>query len=161
MIVSGIGAGLVNVPLAATAVGVVEPERAGMASGINSTLRQVGIATGIAVLGTVFASRLRDVVVSHLSGTPLSAQAHQIATAVSSGRAGQTLATLPPALRGSAGLAARSGFVAGLNLILLVGVVICGAGAVLTFALIRKRDFVAAAVGETLVEEPGEERLAA
>ena len=48
-----------------------------------------------------------------------------------------------------------------LNLILLVGVVICGAGAVLTFALIRRRDFVAAAVGETLAEEPGEERLAA
>ena len=42
MIVSGIGAGLVNVPLAATAVGVVESERAGMASGINSTLRRPG-----------------------------------------------------------------------------------------------------------------------
>ena len=33
MIVSGVGAGLVNVPLASTAVGVVEPARAGMASG--------------------------------------------------------------------------------------------------------------------------------
>jgi predicted MFS family arabinose efflux permease len=53
-LVAGVGAGLINVPLASTAVGVVEPARAGMASGINSTLRQVGIATGVAALGTLF-----------------------------------------------------------------------------------------------------------
>jgi hypothetical protein len=55
MIVAGIGAGLVNVPLAATAIGVVEPARAGMASGINTTFRQVGTATGVAALGSIFA----------------------------------------------------------------------------------------------------------
>jgi EmrB/QacA subfamily drug resistance transporter len=53
-IVAGVGAGLINVPLASTAVGVVEPARAGMASGINSTFRQVGIATGVAALGAIF-----------------------------------------------------------------------------------------------------------
>src|SRR6185437_11773878 len=57
MVVAGVGAGLVNVPLVSTAVGVVEPARAGMASGINSTLRQVGIATGVAGLGSIFASQ--------------------------------------------------------------------------------------------------------
>jgi EmrB/QacA subfamily drug resistance transporter len=56
MIVAGMGAGLVNVPLASTAVAVVEPERAGMASGINATFRQAGIATGIAALGAIFSS---------------------------------------------------------------------------------------------------------
>jgi len=61
-ILAGIGAGLVNVPLASTAVGVVEPARAGMASGINSTFRQVGIATGVAALGAIF---------SHHAGTGL------------------------------------------------------------------------------------------
>ena len=40
MIVGGAGAGLVNPPLASTAVGVVAPQRAGMASGINSTFRR-------------------------------------------------------------------------------------------------------------------------
>ena len=53
-IVGGIGVGLVNAPLASTAVSVVEPRRAGMASGINNTFRQVGIATGIAGLGAIF-----------------------------------------------------------------------------------------------------------
>jgi EmrB/QacA subfamily drug resistance transporter len=56
-IVGGIGVGMVNAPLAATAVGVVEPRRAGMASGINNTFRQVGIATGIAGLGAIYQSR--------------------------------------------------------------------------------------------------------
>ncbi len=59
MIVSGLGGGLVSTPLISTAVGVVEPARAGMASGINSTLRQVGIATGVAALGTILASQVR------------------------------------------------------------------------------------------------------
>ena len=45
---------LVNPPLASTAVGVVPPQRAGMGSGINSTFRQVGIATGTAGLGALF-----------------------------------------------------------------------------------------------------------
>ena len=55
-IVGGVGVGLVNAPLAATAVGVVEPRRAGMASGINNTFRQVGIATGVAGLGAIYQS---------------------------------------------------------------------------------------------------------
>lgn len=46
-------------PLASTAVGVVEPARAGMASGINATFRQIGIATGIAALGSIFAAKVR------------------------------------------------------------------------------------------------------
>jgi predicted MFS family arabinose efflux permease len=48
---------MVNAPLASTAVSVVEPRRAGMASGINNTFRQVGIATGIAGLGAIFQSK--------------------------------------------------------------------------------------------------------
>jgi EmrB/QacA subfamily drug resistance transporter len=57
-IIGGVGVGLVNAPLASTAVGVVEPRRAGMASGINNTFRQVGIATGIAGLGAIFQHKI-------------------------------------------------------------------------------------------------------
>jgi predicted MFS family arabinose efflux permease len=56
-IVGGIGIGMVNPPLASTAVSVVEPRQAGMASGINNTFRQVGIATGVAGLGALFESK--------------------------------------------------------------------------------------------------------
>src|SRR5438105_9719182 len=53
-LIAGAGIGLINPPLASTAVGVVHYSRSGMASGINNTFRQVGIATGIAGLGAVF-----------------------------------------------------------------------------------------------------------
>ena len=42
-IVAGFGGGLVNPPLASTAISVVPPARAGMAAGVNTTFRQVGI----------------------------------------------------------------------------------------------------------------------
>jgi EmrB/QacA subfamily drug resistance transporter len=57
-LIGGIGIGMVNAPLASTAVSTVQQERAGMASGINNTFRQVGIATGIAGLGAIFASQV-------------------------------------------------------------------------------------------------------
>src|SRR5205085_4751022 len=53
-LLAGAGVGLINPPLASTAIGVVHHTRSGMASGINNTFRQVGIATGIAGLGPIF-----------------------------------------------------------------------------------------------------------
>ena len=143
MIVAGIGAGLINVPLASTAVGVVEPARAGMASGINSTLRQVGIATGVAALGTIFASHLRSDTVTRLAGTPLAGHAAAIGRAVSNGAAGQAIAATPAPLRGLVAAAARGSFTSGLNLILLIGAVVAFAAAAASLALVRERDFVA------------------
>ena len=57
--IAGAGSGMVNPPLASTAVGVVPHREAGMASGINTTFRQIGIATAVAALGTIFASDMR------------------------------------------------------------------------------------------------------
>ena len=59
-ILAGIGIGLINPPLASTAIGVVRPQQSGMASGINTTFRQVGIATGIAALGAIFQARVES-----------------------------------------------------------------------------------------------------
>ena len=56
--VAGLGSGMINPPLASTAIGVVKPQDAGMASGINSTFRQIGIAISIAALGSIFAAKL-------------------------------------------------------------------------------------------------------
>jgi EmrB/QacA subfamily drug resistance transporter len=148
MIVAGIGAGFVNVPLASTAVGVVEPARAGMASGINSTLRQVGIATGVAALGSILASQADSTVVAHLSHTPLAGQAHSLAASVSNGSVLQAIETVPAHFRGIAAGAARAGFVDGLNVVILIGAIISFAAAALTFVLIRQRDFVGQGASE-------------
>jgi predicted MFS family arabinose efflux permease len=58
MAIAGAGSGLVSPALASTAVGVVRPQDAGMASGLNNTFRQIGIATSVAVLGSLFDSRM-------------------------------------------------------------------------------------------------------
>jgi len=152
MIVSGIGGGLVSTPLISTAVGVVEPARAGMASGINSTLRQVGIATGVAGLGTILASHVRSSVLGGLQGTPLAGHAHAIAHAVATGGARQTIATTPAPLRGLLAATARSALVQGLNTILLISAIVAFAAALVSFALIRERDFVNAEEAEQPAE---------
>ena len=152
MIVAGIGAGLVNVPLISTAVGVVAPARAGMASGINTTLRQVGVATGVATLGTVLASRTRAAMIDRLHGTPLASHAHAIAHEVSTGGTRRAIASSPAPLRDHVALAARASFVDGLDDILLLGASIAFVAAVASFVLIRERDFVTTETGDEIAD---------
>jgi EmrB/QacA subfamily drug resistance transporter len=143
---AGAGTGLINPPLASTAIGVVRPERAGMASGINSTFRQVGIATGIAGLGTLFSHATRAKIIALLSSAPAvgPAFARRLAAAVSQGNgAGAALGRLPARARPAAAHAIRAGFAHGLNEVFLIGAVVSFAAAVLALALIRSRDFEA------------------
>jgi hypothetical protein len=49
----GVGIGLSNPAVTYAALGVVPATRSGMASGTNNTFRQVGLAIGIAALGTL------------------------------------------------------------------------------------------------------------
>jgi EmrB/QacA subfamily drug resistance transporter len=141
LIVAGIGVGFINPPLASTAVGVVEPRRAGMASGINSTFRQVGIATGIALLGALFANRLGSAVGALSARTPFAAHSAAIAAALRNGGASRLFATTPPGRRGLLAEVVRGGFTTALNDILLVAAIISFVSGVLAFALIRSKDF--------------------
>jgi EmrB/QacA subfamily drug resistance transporter len=140
-IVSGLGSGMVNPPLASTAIGVVPPHQAGMASGTNSTFRQVGIATGIAALGSIFISSMQ----SHLASTlphALAGSATAIAAGVRQGSVRQVLASVPAADRGATALALRSSFASGLNELLYITAALALAGGVCAVLLIRGKDFV-------------------
>ncbi len=53
-VVGGLAIGIISPALAAAMVGVLSADQVGLASGINNTFRQLGIAVGIAVLGAVF-----------------------------------------------------------------------------------------------------------
>jgi len=135
-IVSGLGAGMVNPPLASTAIGVVPPHQAGMASGVNSTFRQVGIATGIAALGSIFAAALER----NLAHAPaVASSAPRVAIMVRQGQVGQLLASLPAGTRGPVAAALRSAFAAGLNDLLLVTGALAFAGALCALVLIRSK----------------------
>ncbi len=142
MIVGGISIGLVNPPLASTAVGVVAPQRSGMASGINSTFRQVGIATGIALLGALFSNKVGDEVRTRVAAVPgLSHRGAQIASAVQSGEIGNVITRLPGPVRQPVALITRAAFTTGLNRILLVAAIIALVSGVVALATIRGRDF--------------------
>jgi EmrB/QacA subfamily drug resistance transporter len=121
-VLGGIGVGLTNPALASTAVSVVPPERSGMASGTNTTFRQIGIATGIAALGALFQNQIGSKL-AEVSGTR---PGHGVITAVASGH-------FPPSLAQPA----RAAFIDSLGTILNVGAVIALAGAVLVVVLLR------------------------
>jgi EmrB/QacA subfamily drug resistance transporter len=132
--VAGVGIGMVNPALATAAIGVVEPQRSGMASGINSTFRQVGIATGIAVWGAVF----QHVVGSEAAKAGLHARGGgSIADFIAFGGARRvgdpTFARI-----------AEAAFDTGLSHILVLASVVAFAGAILAGVLVRPADFVAA-----------------
>jgi EmrB/QacA subfamily drug resistance transporter len=144
-IVAGAGIGCVNPNLAQAAIGVVHPRQSGMASGINSTFRQVGIATGIAALGAVLQSHVRNQVSAALAHSPVASQAGQIAHGVASGGGRESLGSVPPQARGLVAHAARHAFVTGLAELFAIAAVVAFAGAVLAFVLVRQEDFVAPA----------------
>ncbi len=121
-LIAGIGIGLTNPPLASTAIGVVEPRQAGVGSGINSTFRQVGIATGIAAYGAIFQSSL--------------------ASKLPNGPPGEALApgridAVPPGQRG----AFLTAYTSSLNELFLIAATVALVGAVAAFALVRQKDF--------------------
>jgi EmrB/QacA subfamily drug resistance transporter len=141
LILAGVGSGMINPALAGTAVGVVAPRQAGMASGMNTTFRQVGIATGIAIFGTLFATKVTDDIVSGLRGTPAAGHAQAIASAVKQGQGAQAFAGLPRSAQQTVGHVVRSGFVSGLNEILVVSGIAALVAAVAALVLIRPKDF--------------------
>jgi EmrB/QacA subfamily drug resistance transporter len=127
---AGVGVGLINPPLASTAVGVVPPQRAGMGSGINSTFRQIGIATGIAGLGALFQQLLENKVTGPLARVPA-----------------EVLATGSPRVAGPSPAAQHAyleAFTSALNDLFLVAAAVAIVGGVLSAVLIRRRDFIAA-----------------
>jgi hypothetical protein len=154
LIVSGVAIGMINPPLASTAVGVVPVERSGMASGANSTLRQVGIATGIAALGSIFSQQVADAVRPNLQGKVPPAAVDGLTSALSGGQVHAAAVGAQKAATSGAGSGVgqqafdlvnrvgTSAVVDALNHIVLIAAVLAFASGLLCLVLIRQKDFV-------------------
>ena len=70
LFIYGIGVGLATAQLTSIVLSDIPPERSGLASGANSTMRQIGSALGIAILGTVLFTALGNGVHENLSAIP-------------------------------------------------------------------------------------------
>jgi EmrB/QacA subfamily drug resistance transporter len=159
---AGAGVGMINPPLASTAIGVVHHSRSGMASGINSTFRQVGIATGIAGLGAVFQHDVLETTTKALTANgqlhSVQAAAHgQLGTLLESGEVAQVFHALSPAAKGALEQSYRLGFTSAFGNILLIASVIALVGAGLALVLVRSRDFVVSDAAGSSEQSPSEQ----
>ena len=137
---AGFGVGMVNPPLTTTQVGVVPPQRSGMASGVGNTFRQVGIATGIAGLGAIFQHAVAQKTIDAFGGR--GPRGGDLGAQLSTGNLKGVLSTLPPGQRERFVEAFHTGFAGAMNEILLIAAVVALAGAVGGFVLVRAKDFV-------------------
>jgi EmrB/QacA subfamily drug resistance transporter len=108
LVLCGLGFGLANPTVAAVTLAVADPARLATATGMNSTFRQVGVATGVAAQGAIFDHALRP------------------PTGISAGAA----VTAP-----SAELVER--YATALDHVFVAGSLIAGVGAVLAAMLVR------------------------
>ncbi len=132
MIVAGVGVGVANPAIVHVALGVVPPQRSGMAGGFSNTCRIGGFATGVAALGALLqgqaSSRLNELVVAPPDG---------LADAIAAGgsRAAQAFDSDAAIME-----AARTAYVSGLNAALLAGAVLLLAGGVVALLMVRASD---------------------
>ncbi|GGL19910.1 MFS transporter [Mangrovihabitans endophyticus] len=106
----GAGVGLVMPSLSSSAMAAVPAHRGGMAAGAVTTARQLGFAVGVAVLGTVFASRAETYLGGHGAPQP-AATAHGLAA----GQAARILASAPDGVRATVEAALRGAAAAGID----------------------------------------------
>jgi hypothetical protein len=106
-----------------------------MAAGLVNTLRQVGTATGVAVLGALYASRVTAATLHALAGLPAPpGTVHRLADAVASGAGARVATEVPPAARAAVSHAAHAGTAIGLNDVLLAAAAFAALGAIAGFA---------------------------
>jgi Na+/melibiose symporter-like transporter len=137
MAVAGCGAGLLNGQTVKVLQEAVPEDRAGMASGIASTTRFIGILVSVAALGAVLADVARDRFVVDAARIGLGVDAAREAAArVTSGDLSGLLAVAPPGAREALHSAALAAYGAGFASAALVAASIALVACLLTFALI-------------------------
>jgi EmrB/QacA subfamily drug resistance transporter len=145
LLVFGIGAGVVNPTMTVAALSTVDAAHSGMASGINNTARQLGIAGGIAGLGAVFETRLADGTGARLTAggvpAPQATAAAELAASGDLAAAGRSLGQAETALLP----AYTTSFTHALTIVFVVGIGVIALGALVAVVLIRP----AAAPGRT------------
>lgn len=132
----GGGMGLAMSPLTVIMIRALPRSKQGVASAINSTARELGGALGVAILGSlaapVYAARVAPM------AAPLPAGAAAAATGSLAG-AGAVAGLMPAAQAAPLLAIARSAFVEGMDLAVLVGVLVAIAGALVALAFLPGR----------------------
>ena len=138
LIVIGGGIGLANPLVTFAHLGVLPPAQGGLASGINNTARQLGLAIGIAVLGALLQGRIANRVERRTDG--LGAARGAVTDRIADGDFGAATQLAPPGARDSLRATYEAAFASGLNEILLISVALALAGLAAALLLVHSRD---------------------
>lgn len=138
-VLAGIGLGASSAVLSNAALASVEPDRAGMATGVVNTLRQVGTAAGVASLGALFAARTgsrmaSDVAPAHLPDGQLT----RLQDAIASGAGKLVAGHAPTGVRAQLTHAAVDSTAYGIHVIVLVAAATAGAATIVVAALLAR-----------------------
>ena len=141
MLVAGVGAGLLNGTTVKVIGGAVPQDRAGMASGIASTSRFIGILVSVAILGAVLSSVVRRAFGAAAAAAGLDPVAAEAAARrVVAGDLDGALASVPMTSRDAVHAAGLSSFATGFGGATLVAASVGVVAALLTVLLVRPED---------------------
>jgi EmrB/QacA subfamily drug resistance transporter len=129
------GIALTMSPMTASIMSAVPPRRAGAGSAMNDATRELGAALGVAVLGSVAASRYSSSLSSVLR-TLSPADRHEAGTSLSG--AITTATHLPAHAAAQLTERAETAFVSGIHLASIVGALLAGSAAVLVLRFLPR-----------------------
>ena len=138
LLVVGAGTGLANPLVTFAHLGVLPPAQGGLASGINNTARQLGLAVGVAALGALLQNHIAVRVAAEADG--LGSRRGAISEQIAGGDVASATRLAPPEARAGLRAAYDSAFADGLNELLLIASLFALAGAVATLLLVHTRD---------------------
>jgi DHA2 family methylenomycin A resistance protein-like MFS transporter len=135
-VIAGTGFGLALSPLSAAALAAVEPARAGLASSVANTARQVGSVLSIALLGAVVATRMHASALASLAGLGR-AQRYAAATAIARSGAQPVHVPLAGVSPARAHQVSGAAYVSGIHLVYLIAALALVVGAGLAVGYLR------------------------
>ena len=138
LVVVGAGTGLANPLVTFAHLGVLPPAQGGLASGINNTARQLGLAIGIAALGALLQSRIAGEVEERTDGLGVARAA--VTDRIADGDVAAASRLAPPGARDSLQTTYEAAFASGLNELLLVAIALALTGLAAALVLVRTRD---------------------
>ncbi|WP_308720804.1 MFS transporter [Komagataeibacter xylinus] len=143
MLVVGAGAGLLNSETTKAMQGAVPAQRGGMASGLTSTVRFVGLLLGVAGLGAVLSKAVSREFTAAATVQSLDPRlATAAAKRVASGDLSGFIGAVPPGLQSGVHRAAQAAFAGGFATVSLVAAAVAAASCILTLILTRTKNVV-------------------
>jgi predicted MFS family arabinose efflux permease len=137
MLLTGMGAGLLNGETTKVGMTVIPPERAGMASGVSGTVRFTGIVIGFAALGVVLYSRIASMIATTLPALSTENRIAYTREVVAGDLSG---AGIPSAPAVDLHVLALKSFGAGYEALLFAGAGLTAVAALATWFLVRASD---------------------